>query len=172
MEPHSATDERRTPGPRRRRRFSIWTVLAPAGAIVLFVLLISSVQNSCIARGTCTKSKDSNGASGKPANDVKAGAKAKVVQGQSMGSIAAKYNLSVAELQACNPLIDAQTLQPGQRLNVSAIDCEGQDLAKAGANPDPLADDTAAVDAKGAKTTPTPDPTKNGTAAADPTAGQ
>ncbi|MCW2974139.1 MAG: hypothetical protein JWN72_2412 [Thermoleophilia bacterium] len=170
MEHYSADDERATPNPRRGRRYSVWTVLAPVGALVLFILLFSSVQDSCIAKDSCSKKADKAADTGKPANAFKSGTKAKVVAGQSMGSIAAKYGLSVAELQACNPLIDAQTLQPGQRLNVSAVDCEGQDLAEAGANPDPLADDTAAVDTKGAKTTPKTDPTKNGTAAADPTA--
>jgi hypothetical protein len=182
MEPYPADSGRRGDAPRRRRRYSIWTVLAPIGLIVFVIFSVSALSNSCVGHGNCTKKKTDT-ASAKPANAFKSGTKAKVQKGQSMGSIAAKYNLTVADLQACNPTIDSQALQPGQRLNVSAIDCEGQDLAPAGANPDPLAGGTsatgtAAAKAKAAAAAKAATAAKaaaesqnNGTAAADPTAG-
>ncbi|MCW2950319.1 MAG: hypothetical protein JWN41_1332 [Thermoleophilia bacterium] len=177
MQPDSAPTARREPGSPRRRT-TIWTILAPAGAVLLFILLFSAASGSCVVHGNCAKSSDSKSTVAKPANRFKSGTKAKVVAGMSMGSIAAKYGLTVADLQACNPTIDSQALQPGQRLNVSAADCEGQDLAPVGANPDPLAGDTntaatAAAKAKQATAARAAAESKNnGTAAADPTASR
>lgn len=149
---------------RRRRRFSVWTVLAPVAVIVLWVAFFTSLGNSCVLK-ECKDDGDSTAeaeeASDKQ-NDVTRGGRAKVLQGDSMGSIAAKYDLTEEELKACNPKVDPQALQPGQRLLVSAIDCEDADRAEVGANPDPLADDIA-----GPGKAPTED---NGTAAADPSA--
>ena len=160
-------DARRDPARPRRPRYTVWSLLAPVGAIVLFILMFSAVGDSCIAKHDCDSSKSSTAdAANKLANDLKSKAKAKVKPGDSIGAIAARFNLTQADLIACNPTIDPQSLQPGVRLNVAAVDCEGQDLAPAGANPDPLAGDTTA--AKPTKTTPKVDPTKNGTAAADP----
>lgn len=146
-----------------RRRLSVWTVLAPVGALALFVIFFAALSNSCLSDG-CS-SKDEKEDTNKPANDLKAGAKAKVRAGDSMGSIASRYNLKLDDLKACNPKIDPVAIQPGQLMKVSAIDCEDADLAAVGANPDPLEGETSAG-ANGAKGA-----SPNGTAAADPSAG-
>lgn len=153
--PTYAVDETEPTGP--RRRISFWTIVAPVGALALFVVFFVALGNSCISNG-CDSNDDDAAEEDKPANDLKAGARAKIKPGDSVGSIAAKYNLTMDEIQACNPTVDAQTIQPGQYLVVSAASCEGADRAEVGANPDPLAGETSAV----------PKPKTNATAAADP----
>lgn len=150
-------------GARPRRRFSPWTIIAPAAAIVLWISFFSALGKSCVFKD-CADARD-NGAQtvdeGDERNEQPRGARAKVKEGDNLGVIAARFDLTEEELKACNPLVDPQALQPGQYLFVSAIDCEEADKAATGANPDPLAGDTTAgADASA----------NNGTAAADPTA--
>lgn len=149
----------------RRRRITIWTLAAPAAAIILWVSFFMAVGSSCLFGTSCastpTSRSDSSGDDSK--NDLEKGARTKIKPGDSIGAIAARFDLTEDELKACNPLVDPQALQPGQFLMVSAIDCEEADKAETGANPDPLAGDTTT----GAGTT-APDPSANGTAAADP----
>ena len=156
-----------TTPPRSRRRFSIWTVIAPAAAIILWISFFTALGGSCFFKECKDESKSDDAAAAASAdkrNDLDKGARAKVKAGDSLGSIAAKFELTEDELKACNPLVDPQTLQPNTYLIVSAIDCEDADRAEAGANPDPLAGDTTAgADAA-------VDPAANGTAAADPSA--
>ena len=152
------------PAPRPRRRLSPWTIIAPAAAIVLWISFFSALGKSCVFK-ECADAKDNGSENqtedGDARNDLPRGAKAKVKEGDSLGGIAARFDLSEDELKACNPLVDPQTLQPGNYLVVSAIDCEEADKAETGANPDPLAGETSqAEDAA----------VNNGTAAADPTA--
>lgn len=157
-----------TPRPRVRRRFTVWTLLAPAAVLVLWVGFFTSLGNSCVFDGSCGDSKGSKDASAAetdPRNDLKKGTKVKVKAGDNLGAIAEKYELTQEELQACNPTVDPQALRPGQRLVVSAVDCEDADLRETGANPDPFADDAAASAAEGIE-----DSADNGTAAADPSA--
>jgi len=154
--------------PKRRRRFSIWTVLAPAAAIVLWISFFSALGQSCVFK-ECADTKDTGSETdkGDASNDIPRGGKAKVKNGDTLGKIAARFDLTEEELKACNPLVDPQALQPDTFLIVSAIDCEDADKAETGANPDPLAGDTTA----GAQQPTTPDSTNNGTAAADPSVG-
>lgn len=149
---------------RRRRRFSAWTILAPAAAIILWVSFFSALGKSCVFK-ECADAKDngSETAEGDTRNKLPRGARAKVKSGDSLGALAKRFDLTEDELKACNPLVDPQSLQPGQYLIVSAVDCEDADKAEAGANPDPLAGEMT-------DTSKAPDPTENGTAAADPTA--
>lgn len=124
----------------------------------------SALGKSCILRecaGASGAEAEQAGASQDERNDLPRGARAKVKPGDSMGSIAERWDLTEEELKACNPKVDPQTLQPGRYLFVSAIDCEEADKAETGANPDPLAGDTTA----GAEASQ-----NNGTAAADPSA--
>ena len=167
MAPPPDPDRERTPAPRPRRSYSLWTILAPIGALVLFIAFFHALGDSCLLK-ECVHTKDEAKAAG-PANKLASGARAKVKSGDTLGSLAERFHLSQDELIACNPDVDAQTLQPGAYLNVSAMDCEGQDRAATGANPDPLAGETSAIKTKpgGAN-----DPTNNGTAAADPSARQ
>lgn len=154
--PAYAVDDPLEPrGPRRRITF--WTIVAPIGAVALFVVFFIALGNSCLSDG-CAKADDKVDED-KPANDLKAGAKAKIRPGDSLASIADRFGLTVDELKSCNPAVDPQTIQPGQFLVVSAVTCEGSDLAAAGANPDPLAGETSAA---------APKPKPNATAAADP----
>ncbi|MCZ4496726.1 MAG: LysM domain [Thermoleophilia bacterium] len=157
----SPIDDPRSPRP--RRSFSPWSILAPIGALVLFIAFFQALGDSCLVK-ECKDNGTSTTEAAGPANKQPAGAKAMVKPGDTLGSIALKYNLKEAELIACNPDVDAQSLQPGDRLLVAAVDCEGQDRAATGANPDPLAGETSAV------TPPANAPENNGTAAADPSA--
>jgi LysM repeat protein len=153
--------------PRRRRRYSVWTLLAPAAVVILWISFFSALGKSCVFK-ECADAKDTGAqttSEGDDRNDVPRGGKAKVKSGDSLGSIATRFKLTEEELKACNPLVDPQALQPDTFLLVSAVDCEDADKAETGANPDPLAGDTTA----GADDANAPDPTKNGTAAADPT---
>jgi LysM repeat protein len=153
--------------PRRRRRYSVWTLLAPAAAVILWISFFSALGKSCVFK-ECADAKDTGSETadeGDERNDVPRGGKAKVKEGDSLGAIATRFKLTEEELKACNPLVDPQALQPGTYLAVSAVDCEEADKAETGANPDPLAGDTTA----GATDANAPDPTENGTAAADPT---
>lgn len=164
----SPSNEDRTrsysPPAQKRRRFSAWTIIAPAAAIILWISFFSALGKSCVFK-ECADAKD-NGSetadSGDKQNDLPRGAKAKVKEGDSLGAIAARFDLTEEELKACNPLVDPQALQPNNFLVVSAIDCEDADKAETGANPDPLAGDTTA----GADVASQ----NNGTAAADPSA--
>ena len=45
--------------PRRRRRFSIWTVLAPVAVLVLWVSFFSALGGSCIFK-ECADAKESS----------------------------------------------------------------------------------------------------------------
>ena len=169
MSPNPEADRSQTyaSAPKRRRRYTVWTLLAPAAVVVLWIAFFSALGQSCVFK-ECVDKKGAaakTAAGGDKQNEVPRGGKAKVKAGDSIGSIAARFDLSEDELKACNPLVDPQSLQPGQFLLVSAIDCEGADQAANGANPDPLAGDTTA----GAAST-APDPAENGTAAADPSA--
>jgi LysM repeat protein len=165
-EDHDKTGSYAT-GPKRRRRFSIWTLLAPAAAVILWISFFSALGNSCIFK-ECANDKKSDGAQtvaeGDERNDLARDVKAKIKDGDTIGSIAAKYKLTEEELKACNPLVDPQALQAGRFLVVSAVNCEEADKAETGANPDPLAGDTTT----GAGSAGAPDPTANGTATADP----
>jgi LysM repeat protein len=150
----------------RRRRFSPWTIIAPVAAIVLWVSFFSALGKSCVFKD-CANAKDKGSqtaaeASGIKQNDLPRGAKVKIRTGDNLGAIARKYQLTEDELKACNPLVDAQALQPGTFLLVSSIDCKGADKAGVGANPDPLAGDTVGPESTA--------PEQNGTAAADPSA--
>ena len=149
---------------RGRRRYSPWTIIAPAAAIILWISFFSALGKSCIFK-ECADAKDTGSVSttndGDKRNDLPAGAKAKVKDGDSLGGIAERFDLTEEELKACNPKVDPQTLQPGQYLIVSAVDCEEADKAEAGANPDPLAGETSTADEAAIN---------NGTAAADPSA--
>lgn len=152
--------------PRRRRRYSIWTLLAPAAAVVLWISFFSALGQSCVFKD-CTDDAEAGAqtvAEGDERNDLARGTKSKVKEGDTLGSIAEKWMLTEEELKACNPAVDPQALRPGQYLTVSAVDCEEADKAETGANPDPLAGATTT----GAGQAGAPDPTENGTAAADP----
>ncbi len=152
--------------PRRRRKYSVWTLLAPAAVVVLWISFFSALGKSCVFK-ECADAKDNGAESasdGDERNDVPRGGKAKVKAGDSLGAIATRFKLTEEELKACNPLVDPQALQPDTFLIVSAVDCEDADKAETGADPDPLAGDTTA----GSRQPTAPDPTKNGTAAADP----
>lgn len=171
MESPSGAGPQRGPNGPRRRTYSIWTLLAPAAVVVLWIAFFMALGDSCVFKdcGKDTGEAKAADANVDPENDLPQNARAKVKNGDTLGKIADKYKLSEDELKACNPDVDPQALQPGAYLFVAGSRCEGADLAKAGANPDPLAGDTAAGATGGAAKDPsTVDPTANGTAAADP----
>lgn len=154
--------------PSRKRRWTVWTLLAPAAAVILWISFFSALGQSCIFKECADKEASANEQSadeGDKRNDLARGVKAKVKDGDTIGAIAERYLLTEEELKACNPKVDPQALQAGQYLTVSAVDCEDADQAETGANPDPLAGDTTTGAGGQAEA---PDPTENGTAAADP----
>lgn len=172
MERPSGNDTR-APGDRRRRRYSVWTLLAPAAAVALYIGFFSALSGSCLVKGCDSKPNEARASSPDQAdkvNEQPRNARTKVKAGDTLGLIAAKYDLTEEELKACNPEVDPQTLQPGAFLLISGERCEDADKAPVGADPDPLAGDTSAGPAAGSTpgTGGTPDTRNNGTAAADP----
>jgi len=162
----------RSPVSRRRRRLSIWTVLAPVAVIVLFVAVFSALGDSCVMKDCASQNKDKDsGEVVDKKNTQPLNARVKVQLNDTLGLIAAKYDLTQEELMACNPDADPQTLQPGKLLFVSGDKCEDADLAEKGANPDPLAGNTTTgAGASGTDVAPggATQSEDNGTAAADP----
>lgn len=140
---HTPSEE---PQPPSKHKVTIWTILVPIGAVLLLIMLGVGTAKSCLVSGDCGSSSDDAASANELANDLKQGARAKVRPGDSIGTVAQRFNLTQDELKACNPLVDPQTLQPGQFLVVSAIDCDGADLAPVGANPDPLAGELGGAD--------------------------
>lgn len=167
MDPRNADD----PTPRPVRKRSLLVILGPAAVVVLWVAFFMALGNSCVFKECAgpddAEAKTDAADSDDPRNDLKATARAKVKQGDTLGQIAERFLLTEDELKACNPDVDPQALQPGTYLFVSGERCEEADLASVGANPDPLAGETNAGTGSGTAS----DPRNNGTAAADPSVG-
>ena len=141
---------------RPRRRFSLWTILAPAALILLVVLVFNAVGKSCAfkdcdAKKSSAASKKESGAAKKStaAKQQKQRRGYKVRSGDSLQTIAARFELSEADLKACNPKIfDFRTIQVGQYMLVDRKRCSGaaEREAKKGGGPgaDPTATDPEA----------------------------
>jgi LysM repeat protein len=153
----------------KRRKITPLTIFAPAAAIALWIGFFAALGSSCVFKECAKEDKDTTAATAR-ANELPPNARAKVRAGDTLSAIATKHGLTNEELEACNPDVDSQSLQPGDFLFVSAERCEGADLAKAGANPDPLSGETSAGSASNTSTNEATTPPPNGTAEADPSA--
>lgn len=170
QDPNSGSSHASNSSEPSRRRYSVWTLLAPAAVAVLWIVFFSSLSGSCLVKG-CSKAKDTSSetATTKLDANIAKARKVKILKGTTLGQIAQTYGLTEDELKSCNPNLDPQALTLNAYINVAQDECKGADLAEAGANPDPLAGETNAAtgsvsDAEAAKA----DTTNNGTAAADP----
>lgn len=130
--------------PRPRRKFSAWTVLAPATLLVVVVAMFNALGESCIFdRSECEKkasasaaSKDSDsgsktttgGDNGEQAKPERVRRRYQVRSGDTTQSIAARFELTEEELKACNPHVDDFTvLQVDTWLSVEPKKCTGKD---------------------------------------------
>lgn len=147
---------------RPRRRYSIWTILAPVALLVFVFATFNAIGESCLFK-ECRDEAPAKAKDDGAAKRTKAGAKRRdneslptgmrytVKAGDNASAIAADFDITVDELQACNPKADITILPEGMKLFVAPARCRGADLAEAGANPDPFADDTnvGSVDIEG-----------------------
>lgn len=113
------------------RRYSIWTLLAPAALLVVVIAMFNALGSSCVLKGCDGKDGKSTGSdatatAGKSAKPGDAGRMFyRVRSGDTGQSIADRFGLTLEELQTCNPKVaDFYTLQPGQRLTVSTAKCK------------------------------------------------
>lgn len=121
-DPNPYTDQ-----PRARRRYSFWTLLAPAALVVFVMLIFNALGSSCAikdCKDTTAKSKGAD-TTKPPKKPVKSRRFYHVTdKDSSMGVIADKVGLSVEELQACNPNVDPNALRPKQVLHVEPKRCK------------------------------------------------
>lgn len=117
--------------PRRRRRYSIWTLLAPAALVIVVVVSFNAIGRSGVLdddKPTTTKSTTKASTEKKIPTNSRGRPKArhKVAEGETLQSIADLYGLSVDQLTACNAnnLPDPQNLQIGQFLHVDQKRCK------------------------------------------------
>jgi hypothetical protein len=102
-------------------------LLAPAAAILLWVSFFSALGKSCVFK-ECVEPKDTGTATaaeanGDERNDLDQGARYKVKLNDSLGAIAARYELTEEELKACNPLVDPQSIADTSRRSPGCIAC-------------------------------------------------
>lgn len=121
--------------PGQRRRYSLWTLLAPAALVVVIIMSFNAIGRSGVLDSDGGKSTKDSGAK----TDAKTTANAKiptnskgrpkarhqVAEGETLQSIADLYQISVDQLIGCNPqLSDPQNLQIGQYLHVDQKRCK------------------------------------------------
>jgi hypothetical protein len=115
--------------PRPRRRYSVWTLLAPAALIVFVVLLFNTLGSSCAIKdcskhhsAAATKSSASSTSTATGTTAVPLNKLYKVKASDTAQSIASHFNLTVDQLEACNPvkLKDLHNVQLGMRLHVGS----------------------------------------------------
>ena len=151
---------------RRRRRWSVWTLLAPAALVIFSFLIFQAVFDSDLFSGS---DGGDDGATEETIDEgltesQLAAVRTKVKPGETLSEIAAAFGYTIDELTACNPQLDPQTIQAGDYVLVKRDVCSGADKAAVGADPDPLAGETAIGADELAGTAP---PQPAGDAAAD-----
>ncbi len=111
-----------------RRKFSIWTLLAPVALILFVIFLFQTLGDACIF-GSCSnesKAKSSKKASAKKTGNTNKCTRkfTRVREGDNATSIANRCGMTVEELTECNPQVkDWRTLQSGQQIRVGAQLC-------------------------------------------------
>lgn len=101
-------------------------LLAPAAlaafAVLLLVIVVGAVVGGSTSTGVPQQTVPSNaereGEGGSEGGRRRGPATYRVRAGDTLGSIAERTGRSPEELQELNPGLDAQTLQPGQRLKL------------------------------------------------------
>lgn len=108
--------------PRKKRRFSLWTLLAPVGLVVLVIAIFNALgEASCVFSECKKKDKGSESTSEKPANLPPGGKRHRVRTGDTVASIAEKYGLTEQGFMKCNPNItDSYVLHVGDSVAVGA----------------------------------------------------
>lgn len=140
---------------RPKRKYSIWSVLAPIALLVLVFATFNALGESCVIK-KCPSKDATDSAKKADAKKPKSGQLTKdgrpvrtyrVQKGDSLSLISEKFDISENVLRACNPKLDIETLQPGALLKVNEKACSAMltkiNKAPAGANPDPLAGETS-----------------------------
>lgn len=109
--------------PRKRRSFSIWTILAPAALLIFAILIFGAISDSCVL-GNCEPTKKADGDKAKSASGQTIACKrppiaVEVQPGESAGIIAERYCLTNLQFADCNKQIpDIRTLQAGEKVFV------------------------------------------------------
>lgn len=98
-------------------------LLAPAALIVFAVLLLAAVTGSVVGGSGPSGGGDAEQAgaereAGSERPRARGRATYKVRAGDTLGSIAERTGRTPEQLQELNPGLDAQTLQPGQKLKL------------------------------------------------------
>lgn len=140
---------------RPKRKYSIWSVLAPIALLVLVFATFNALGESCVIKKcpakdavtSAKKAETKKAKSGQVTKDGKPVRTYRVRKGDSLSLISEKFDVGENELRACNPKLDIETLQPGVVLQVNEKTCSAMltkiNKAPAGANPDPLAGETS-----------------------------
>jgi LysM repeat protein len=120
--------------PGQRRRYSLWTLLAPAALVVVNVMSFNAVGRSGVLDSDSEKSSKTDStttSSAATTKKVPTNSKGRpkvrhqVAEGETAQSIAEMYLLTVDQLIGCNPqLSDPQNLQIGQYLHVDPKRCK------------------------------------------------
>jgi LysM repeat protein len=137
---------------RPRRRFSFWTLLAPAALIVVVIMTFSAVGKSCAFKDCDEPAAETKAEPAKKATAKKGGKKAKprkryrIQSGDTLQEIAMRFDLSEEDLKACNSgVFDFRNLQVGRFLHVDKKRCDGaaQRQAEAGGVGSDVTDDAS-----------------------------
>lgn len=107
--------------PKRRRRFSPWSILAPLALIAVVVMTFNALGKSCVFRDCDpVQKKQATTRADKPAPR-----RHRVKEGETAQSIADLYGLTIDQLRACNPEIaDIYIIRPGELIRVNPKRCD------------------------------------------------
>ena len=108
---------------RQYRRFSAWTFVAPAALIVAVVIVVSVITSTLDARRKEARARPATTAAATTlAATTATGPVAKkfhrVKNGESLSTIADRFNTTVDKLTELNPNVDPLKLTPGSRIRV------------------------------------------------------
>ena len=112
---------------RPKRKWSLWTLLAPVGLVFVVVLMVGAVNEGTRGKTKSTSTKSTSTKASTVAAKPKSTAYIyKVKAGDSLGAISTQFGLSEADITTCNPraLTDSHTIQPGMRLHVNQAFCD------------------------------------------------
>ncbi len=106
-----------------RRKHRAWVIAAPITLVVVTALLFNAVGKSCVVKH-CSPAANTKKQSATSSTAANKRLMYRVTQADSMGQIAAKFGLTIDEIKACNPNVDPNALQVGQKLRVDKAFCK------------------------------------------------
>lgn len=106
-----------------RRKHRTWVIAAPIALLAVTVLLFNAIGSSCAVKH-CSKGSTKRNTGDQAAQAANKRTMYRVTQADSMGLIAEKFGLTVDEIKACNPDVDPNALQVGQKLRVDKTYCK------------------------------------------------